>query len=65
LEDSILVNNISFEIKKCMEELTHLDLDSYVEEVGREDHHLVAIVKFFKKYMGIYDFQLSIIKGFL
>jgi len=50
LEDSLLEKKLSVQIKQCMEALTHPDLDWYTKEVGREDHHLVSIVNFFKKY---------------
>jgi hypothetical protein len=47
------------EPRQCMEALTQPDLETDVEEVGVEDRHPTMIVKFCRKAMGIYDFQLT------
>jgi hypothetical protein len=46
------------ESRQCMEALTQLDLETDMEEVGLEDQH-PTIMKFFRKAMGIYEFQLT------
>jgi hypothetical protein len=46
------------EPKECMGALTQPDLEIDVEEAGVEYRNHTTIVKFFRKAMGICDFQL-------
>jgi hypothetical protein len=47
------------EPRQCMEALDQPNLERDMEELGDEDLHLATIVKFFRKAMGIYNFQLT------